>query len=333
MQCVAVPRLSISFGEAGHAQTRAELSQWMHLMGFQDSDSTPGQGIRFTGAARYSPGMQQDEKPRQELHLVATHGRCHRSNSEGVSDVPTVVSLTPHSTSTPLGMAVSALESYSPRFRWPFQRIYVPCARGRTLQMDGCAPHAINHLCKNNRETTRIIFANHGLPHKVVTDNGPSFTSAEFRDFMTNNGIVHIKSAPYHPATNGLAERAVQTFKKGISRISGGTVQEKISKFLFMYRVTPHSVTGVPLSELLHGRRLRCRLDNWYPDISQRVGNLQDKQKQTHDKASPQRSFSVGDLVFAENFTGTPPRWLPGTVVMVTGPLLQSTARVWVNCS
>ena len=61
---------------------------------------------------------------------------------------------------------------------------------------------------------------------------------------MTNNGIVHIKSAPYHPATNGLAERAVQTFKKGISRISGGTVQEKISKF--MYRVTPHSVTGLP---------------------------------------------------------------------------------------
>ena len=74
-----------------------------------------------------------------------------------------------------------------------------------------------------------------------------------------------------------------------------------------MYRVTPHSVTGVPPSELLHGQRLRCRLDNWYPDISQRVGNLQDKQKQTHDKASPQRSFSVGDLVFAENFTGTPP--------------------------
>ena len=63
---------------------------------FQDSDSTPGQDIRFTGAARYSPGMQQDEKPRQELHLVATHGRCHRSNSEGVSDVPTVASLTPH---------------------------------------------------------------------------------------------------------------------------------------------------------------------------------------------------------------------------------------------
>ena len=116
-------------------------------------------------------------------------------------------------------------------------------------------------------EKLRIIFANYGLPLKVVTDNGPSFTSSEFWEFMTMNGIVHIKSAPYHPSTNGLAERAVQTFKQGVARIDGSTIQERISKFLFNYRITPHSVTGVPPSELLQGRRLRCRLDAWHPDI------------------------------------------------------------------
>ena len=170
-------------------------------------------------------------------------------------------------------------------------------------------------------EKLRIVFANHGLPHKIVTDNGPSFTSAEFKDFMTGNGIVHVTSAPYHPSTNGLAERAVQTFKKGVARISGNTVQEKISKFLFNYRITPHSVTGVPPSELLYGHRLRCKLDTWYPDVSRRVEHQQMKQKLAHDTSAPQRSFDVGDLVFAENFTGTPPKWLPGTVVAVTGPL------------
>ena len=113
----------------------------------------------------------------------------------------------------------------------------------------------------------------------------------------------------------------MQTFKQGVTRISGSTVQERISKFLFNYRITPHSVTGVPPSELLYGRRLRCRLDTWYPDIAQRVQNQQQKQKQSHDSTIPQRSFSVGDLVFAENFTGSPPKWLPGTVVMVTGLL------------
>ena len=64
-------------------------------------------------------------------------------------------------------------------------------------------------------EKLRIVFATHGLPRKVVTDNGSSFTSEEFRTFMANNGIVHVTTAPYHPSSNGLAERAVQTVKQG----------------------------------------------------------------------------------------------------------------------
>ena len=110
----------------------------------------------------------------------------------------------------------------------------------------------------------------------------------------------------------------VQTFKQGVAKISGDTIQ---AKFLYKYRITPHSVTGVAPSELLCGRRLRCRLDNWYPDISQRVENRQLQQKQAHDTSAPLRSFSTGDLVYAENFTGSPPKWSPGTVIEVTGPL------------
>ena len=170
-------------------------------------------------------------------------------------------------------------------------------------------------------EKLRIVFATHGLPHKIVTDNGPSFTSSEFKDFMTNNGIIHIKSAPYHPSTNGLAERAVKTFKQAVARISGESIQERISKFLFNYRVTPHSVTGVSPSELLNGRRLRCRLDTWYPDLSERVEKQQLQQKSNHDSSKPERSFSVGALVYAKNFSSNTPKWLPGAVVRITGPL------------
>ena len=65
-----------------------------------------------------------------------------------------------------------------------------------------------------------IIFANHGIFRKVVTDNGPTFTSYEF---MQKNGIVHVKSASYHPSCNGLAERAVQILKRGIAQNSGTT--------------------------------------------------------------------------------------------------------------
>ncbi len=57
-------------------------------------------------------------------------------------------------------------------------------------------------------EVLRGIFSIHGLPHTLVSDNGPSFISQEFAIFVENNNIKHIKSAPYHPSTNRLAERA-----------------------------------------------------------------------------------------------------------------------------
>ena len=58
-------------------------------------------------------------------------------------------------------------------------------------------------------EKLRVTFATHGIPVTVVTDNGTNFTSREFENFMKSNGIAHVKTAPYHPASNGLAEKAV----------------------------------------------------------------------------------------------------------------------------
>ena len=55
------------------------------------------------------------------------------------------------------------------------------------------------------------------IPEKLVSGIGSVFTSQEFTDFIKSNGIDHIKTAPYHPSSNGLAERAVQVLKKGLS--------------------------------------------------------------------------------------------------------------------
>ena len=62
----------------------------------------------------------------------------------------------------------------------------------------------------------RTLFAAYGLPEQVVSDNGPQFTSEDFKDFIKENHIKHILSTPYHPSTNGLAKRFVQTFKKAM---------------------------------------------------------------------------------------------------------------------
>ncbi len=65
----------------------------------------------------------------------------------------------------------------------------------------------------------RKLFARFGIHESLVSDNGPQFIAAEFQQFCQQNGIRHVQVAPYHPASNGLAERAVQTFKQGIRKL------------------------------------------------------------------------------------------------------------------
>ena len=61
----------------------------------------------------------------------------------------------------------------------------------------------------------------------------------EFQAFMTSNGIKHITSAPHYPASNGLAERAVQIVKNGLKKVTEGTMNTRLAKILFVYRITP----------------------------------------------------------------------------------------------
>lgn len=67
-------------------------------------------------------------------------------------------------------------------------------------------------------EVLREIFARFGIPKVLISDNGRQLVSEEFEKFCKLNGILHKTLAPYHPATNRLAENAVGSFKMGISK-------------------------------------------------------------------------------------------------------------------
>ena len=168
-------------------------------------------------------------------------------------------------------------------------------------------------------EKLRISFSTHGLPDTVVSDNGTCFTSKEFKDFMEQNGVRHITVAPYHPSSNGLAEKAVNIVKDGLKH-SDGTLESKLLRVLFKYRATPHTTTGETPSKLLMGRELKTPLDNLRPNLNSKVESKQQQQKEQHDKRAVQRVFSVGDLVYARNF-GRGDTWLPGLLVAQTGPV------------
>lgn len=85
------------------------------------------------------------------------------------------------------------------------------------------------------------IFAKYGPPAMMVSDNGPPIASSEFSSFCNESGIKLIHSPPYHPQSNGLAERWVQTVKGVIKKnfLNESYSNEKLDKILFLLRNTP----------------------------------------------------------------------------------------------
>lgn len=60
------------------------------------------------------------------------------------------------------------------------------------------------------------IFATFGYPKQLVSDNGRIFIAIEFTKFLEKQVIKFKLTAPYHPATNGQAEKFVQTLKQSL---------------------------------------------------------------------------------------------------------------------
>ena len=214
----------------------------------------------------------------------------------------------------------------------PWQRIHIDYAGPFLGQMYLVVVDAHSKwpevVCTKSSNTTqtidilRDIFSRNGVPEQLVSDNGPQFTSEEFQIFLKSNGIKHIRSAPYHPATNGLAERFVQTFKQALKSMAGekGSTSAKLANFLLAYRSAPHSTTGQSPAMLFMKRQLRSRLDILKPDIRRRVSDKQTDQTAAHRSASTTRELQVGQTVSVRDYRGRE-KWILGVVHSRNGPL------------
>ena len=147
------------------------------------------------------------------------------------------------------------------------------------------------------------------------------FCECRIQAFLECNGIRHITSAPYHPASNGFAERAVQVVKSGLKKMREGTIGDQLARFLFSYRTTPHTTTGVTPAELLFGRNLQTQFHKLYPDRRSVVEEHQASQKRWHDQHVKQREFQLGDRVYVRNFSHQGPKWLAANISERTGPI------------
>ena len=90
-------------------------------------------------------------------------------------------------------------------------------------------------------DSLRQMFAAYGLPSQTVTDNGPQF----------------------NPASNGLAECFIQSFKQSMKAMvkDGLPLNLYVSDFLLTYRSTPHATTGVAPCTLFLKHQICTRFD------------------------------------------------------------------------
>ena len=160
-------------------------------------------------------------------------------------------------------------------------------------------PAGVSAASLRTIEELRRIFSIHRLPQQIVSDNGPQFVSDQFAQFLKQNGIKHFRSSPYHPSSNGLTERFIQTLKKALKASKDeGTLQQRLASFLLSYRTFPHATTKEKACVLLMGRSLRDLLK---PNHEKQVVDQQAHQKSNHDKHCKHQQFSEGDLILAKN--------------------------------
>ena len=212
----------------------------------------------------------------------------------------------------------------------PWQRVHVDHAHfgGRLLlvAVDAYSKWPEVHIvsltsAQQTIDKLRQIFACHGLPATLVSDNGSPFQSTEFQLFVAANGILHRKVPPYHPSSNGLAENMVKTVKHALSKAKvtkDATLDTLIARFLATYRNTRHTTTSRTPAELLLNRVPRTRLSLVHPCTLQRLE--QAAEMQVGDKQP--RSFAVNDNVMVRDLRpNATDRWRKGIVIKVLGPL------------
>ncbi|XP_063060460.1 uncharacterized protein K02A2.6-like [Engraulis encrasicolus] len=171
-------------------------------------------------------------------------------------------------------------------------------------------------------QVLRGLFSRYGIPLSLVSDNGPQFCSEDFSMFLKANGVKHIRSAPYHPSSNGLAERFVQTFKHALKSPKGTKpVQQCLDTFILTYRNTPHATTKESPAMLFIGRKLRSRLDFLKPSVAGAVHQSQQAQQQRCQLHSKQRQFAVGEPVLVLDYRRGEDKWMPAVVIEKTGPV------------
>jgi len=200
-----------------------------------------------------------------------------------------------------------------PRAQSPWERVHLDYAgpiKGKyfLLGVDSFSSWPIVKLVTNLTAETlithvRYMFSEYGKHHVIFTDNGRQFVSGAFEDFLRENGVRHLKTPPWHPASNGVIERTVQTFKRLLSKFQCGDVHAPLARVLYSMRTSPSSRNGKTPAESL-GRPFRTHLTQLHPEFDLSL-----------EAAQHVSALRPGECAWILKYTTNSAKWIPGVII------------------
>ncbi len=177
-------------------------------------------------------------------------------------------------------------------------------------------------------QSIKPIFATHGVPGILISDNGPNYASAEFAKFANEWDFRHVTSSPHHSQGNGKAESAVKIIKSIIKKASrdGGCIWKAIME----WRNTPTPrMTSSPAQRLM-SRRVRTLLpvktSLYKPEIQEDVTTQVALKRKRAKKYFDRHAKPLPELVYGQpvrvktrpKVTDSP--WRPGIIAEKVAP-------------
>ena len=158
------------------------------------------------------------------------------------------------------------------------------------------------------------LFARFGVVDTLVTDNGTQFTSGEFKHFCECFQVKHITTPAYHPRSNGMAERFVDTMKRSLKKARGTPTEKALQQFLQVYRITPNTNTpgSLPPAEVMFARKIKSVFDKLLPT----------QVKPPRSTSLPTKHYNPGDKVYFKEYKNNKSFWEPGEILHRIGRMV-----------
>jgi len=177
-------------------------------------------------------------------------------------------------------------------------------------------------------EQLKQVFAIHGIPVTLISDNGPNYVSAEFYQFTQAWDFQHIQSSPHYPKSNGKAESAVKIMKSIITKANKDGAD--VWKAILECRNSPTPSQGTSPVQRLMSRRTRsflpCKTSMYQPEVQRavpfQVARKRQVAKSYYDtKAKPLPPLVIGQPIRVKTHPQQAhSNWKPGVIVDSVAP-------------